>query len=182
MVFLLLCGLILGPVQSWGLWRSWRRRPSCASATYGTVAWAVFFSSTGLFVLLSLVAVANYYWNILAYGLLLPLAADGVLPPPAPQRQAPKLAVGAAQGIGLVVATALVVHYTVVPITALLGIYDPDTAALYGWDTLATEVTQQRQLLTNPLLLTTDYRSASAPGLPAQRWRCGGHLGPYRPV
>jgi len=154
LVFVLLCGLILGPVQSWGLVRCARRPASTRSATYGAVAWAVFWSSTLPFTLLSLVAVANYYWNILAYGLLLPLVADRLT------RSRRALAV--ASGLGVLVATALVGHYTVIPLTALGGSADNDTAALYGWPTVAAAVEAQRATLADPLLLTTDYRSASA--------------------
>lgn len=154
LVFVLLCALILGPVQSWGLVRCARRPASTRSATYGAVAWAVFWSSTIPFTLLSLVAVANYYWTILAYGLLLPLVADRLV------RSRHTLTV--ASGLGITVAALLVAHYTVIPLTALGGSADNDTAALYGWPTVAAAIDQQRTTLADPLLLTTDYRSASA--------------------
>ncbi|NJL47574.1 MAG: hypothetical protein HC929_08905 [Leptolyngbyaceae cyanobacterium SM2_5_2] len=49
-----------------------------------------------------------------------------------------------------------------VPFTAFFGQADPDSAALYGWNQISTAVMAQAEALDNPLLLTTDYRSASA--------------------
>ncbi len=197
LVFLLLCALILGPIQSWGIWRlgqQWRRvhhnfgRPSL----YAVVAGWIFVLSTGTFVALSLVSMALYYWNILAYPLLFPLLADrfyrssrshnptqadasyGVIPqnPPHQLQDSPNPGGGSplryprqmvvAQGIGLFTVVILTIHYTVVPITTLFGPADNDSAALYGWDQIAAAVTAQAEPLDNPLLLTTDYRSAAA--------------------
>ena len=197
LVFLLLCALILGPIQSWGilrLGRRWRQvnqnfvRPSL----YPVVAGWIFILSTGTFVALSLVSVALYYWNILAYPLLFPLLADRFyrpsrLPdpdqadtsyreiPPRPTRHLqdqpdrdglsplryPRQML-VAQGLGLFVVAALTFHYTVIPITALFGPADNDSAALFGWEEIAAAVTAQAETLDNPLLLTTDYRSAAA--------------------
>jgi len=204
-VFLTLCALILGPIQSWSILRLLRRRlplifsalfqpsylPTASSSpfpashhanvpippsphpssSYPTLALWIFTLSTGAFTLLSLTSVAIYYWNILAYPLLFPLlteqfwhprpsqlaGADGTFP--CIRRR--QLAI--AQGLGLFAATALVFHYTVVPFTALTGSdVDPDSAALYGWEQVATAVADQAATLTDQLLLTTDYRSASA--------------------
>ncbi|MEB3290064.1 MAG: glycosyltransferase family 39 protein, partial [Leptolyngbya sp.] len=167
LVFVLLCALILGPIQAWGLWRlgwSWQRvnhnivRPSL----YPVVAGWIFVLSTGTFVALSLVSVALYYWNILAYPLLFPLLADQVyrqndaLPLRYPRQMM------AAQGLGLFAVVVLTLHYTVLPLTALFGPADPDSAALFGWDQVAAAVTAQAETLDHPLLLTTDYRSAGA--------------------
>lgn len=167
LVFLLLCALILGPIHAWGLWglgRRWQRinqnfvRPSL----YPVVAGWIFALSTGAFVALSLVSVALYYWNILAYPLLFPLLADRFYRQdgPSPLRYPRQMRL--AQGLGLFTVVVLTLHYTVIPITALFGIADNDSAALYGWDQIAAAVTAQAETLDNPLLLTTDYRSAAA--------------------
>jgi 4-amino-4-deoxy-L-arabinose transferase-like glycosyltransferase len=163
-VFLALCGLILGPIQSWsiGRWLKTRgqtalTRPSC----YPALGLWVFGLSTAAFTALSTVSVALFYWNILAYPLLLPLLSDQFyrpqLPPPA---RAGQLAI--AQGLGLFVSAALVTYYTVMPLGTFFGAVDPDGAALFGWPQVAQAVTAQAEGLDNPLLLTTDYRSASA--------------------
>ncbi|MBD0334892.1 MAG: glycosyltransferase family 39 protein [Cyanobacteria bacterium Co-bin13] len=171
LVFWLLCGLILGPVHAWSIGRWMQQRLSVkektptADSVYGSVALAIFLVSTGAFTALSLVSVAYYYWNILAYPLLFPLVAGQFLPvaaaPASPPRQ--KSLLLSAQLIGITVAGTLIFHYTVVPLTALIsGVVDPDSAALYGWDAIAAQVQTQAQTLENPLLLTTDYRSAGA--------------------
>lgn len=169
LVFLLLCSLILGPIHSWSLGYSLGRPQPLASSTYRTVALAVFGCSTAAFTLLSLVSVAIYYWNILAYPLLFPLLVGVFLPPrpPSSDPQAPLLhharPFWTAQGLGLGAMAILIFHYTVIPLTAFLGNpVDPDSAALYGWPAVATAVTRQAQSLPHPLLLTTDYRSAAA--------------------
>jgi hypothetical protein len=167
LVFLLLCGLILGPIHTWGLWqlgRRWQRgNPTFVQPSlYPVVAGWIFILSTGTFVALSLVSVALYYWNILAYPLLFPLLADRFYPQngPFPLRYPHQMI--AAQGLGLFAVAALTAHYTVIPLTALFGPADNDSAALFGWDSIAAAVTTQAEPLDNPLLLTTDYRSAGA--------------------
>jgi hypothetical protein len=163
--FLALSGLILGPIQTWAIGkRAWQgQRPGrsiAPTSCYSALAWWMFGLSTAAFTLLSLVSVAVYYWNILAYPLLFPLLSEVFYRPDGGLTRRRLLAI--AQGLGLFVATALVFHYTVIPITALGGEADPDSAALYGWDHIATAVTTQAAGLDQPLLLTTDYRSASA--------------------
>ncbi len=183
-VFLALCALILGPIQAWSIWRWLRpgtpKRPksslpppatgaSIESAYFPLACW-VFTLSTGTFTLLSLTSVAIYYWNILAYPLVFPLLTEQFYPargqalkstPPTKPGRRRQLAV--AQRLGLFAAAALVFHYTVMPFTAFIGSeVDPDSAALFGWQEVAAAVKDQAAALDNPLLLTTDYRSASA--------------------
>lgn len=154
-IFLLLCGLILGPLHSWQLIQLARQnRHSRLYSVYESLAWWVFTLSTVSFILLSLVSVAIYYWNILAYPLLLPLLAQRFI------KYRSHLA--SAQLVGGLAAVGLLVHYAVIPLTALGSNADPDSAALYGWNQIAREVRQRTQTLENPLLLTTDYRSAAA--------------------
>jgi 4-amino-4-deoxy-L-arabinose transferase-like glycosyltransferase len=179
LVFLALCGLIFGPVQSWATWRLWQRRRLLSQSLvrpslYPTLALWIFGLSTATFTALSLVSVAVYYWNILAYPLLFPLLADlfyrarpegavedgPLLASQPPLRYLKPMVI--AQGLGLFTAAALIFHYAVVPFTAFFGLADPDSAALYGWQQLSAAVTAQAEALDHPLLLTTDYRSASA--------------------
>jgi 4-amino-4-deoxy-L-arabinose transferase-like glycosyltransferase len=222
LVFLLLCALILGPIQSWSLLRLLPSKirpihllthptysptpptpptpptsptsptpptspphPPSPSSTlppihppthppshslYPTLALWLFTLSTATFTLLSLTAVAIYYWNILAYPLLFPLLTDQFYRPGPKEEQGThktpivrRRQLAVAQGLGLFAATALVFHYTVVPFTAFLGgAVDPDSAALFGWQEVAEVVEANAADLDSPLLLTTDYRSASA--------------------
>ena len=184
--FLALCALILGPIQAWSVWRFLRQsvpqrlqspsgtpfsgdHPS-TSIYYSLAIW-IFILSTVTFTVLSLISVAVYYWNILAYPLLFPplterfySAPASALNPPtkaSPLRRPRQFAF--AQGLGLFAAAALVFHYTVLPFTAFLGgKVDPDSAALFGWPQVGTAVEEIAADLVDPLLLTTDYRSASA--------------------
>ncbi len=163
-VFIALCGLILGPIQSWSIGRLIGKRgqttlvrPSC----YPALALWVFGLSTATFTALSTVSTALFYWNILAYPLLFPLLSDQFYRSEwSKPVRAGQLAI--AQGLGLFAATALVTYYTVMPLGAFFGAVDPDGAALFGWPQVAQAVTAQAESLDDPLLLTTDYRSASA--------------------
>ncbi|HSM83687.1 MAG TPA: hypothetical protein VLS96_18510, partial [Nodosilinea sp.] len=141
-----------------------RRRGQTALARqscYPALALWIFGLSTVTFTALATVSVALFYWNILAYPLLFPLLTDQFYrpqrPPPA---RAGQLAV--TQGLGLLVAAALVAYYTVIPFSAYFGALDPDGAALFGWPQVAQAVSAAAEELDEPLLLTTDYRSASA--------------------
>ncbi|XGB41582.1 MAG: glycosyltransferase family 39 protein [Nodosilinea sp. LVE1205-7] len=172
LAFLFLCALTLGPVHSWALVKtlgsSYRLGPERKSGSvYYTLALWVFGLSTAGFALLSLRAPVLYYWNMLAYPLLLPLLADWFYRPAISSTQGqiawrrPRL-LALTQGLGIVVVTALLFHYTILPLTSFLGQSDQDSAALYGWPQIAARVTASASHLDHPLLLTTDYRSASA--------------------
>ena len=65
---------------------------------------------------------------------------------------------------GLLIATILVIHYSLLPLSALFSQEgDLDTRMLFGWRQVATVVkAQSSELGDAPLLFTTDYRSASA--------------------
>ncbi|MBE9110398.1 glycosyltransferase family 39 protein [Nodosilinea sp. LEGE 07298] len=164
LVFLTLCGLILGPIQTWSIGRLLGKRGQTAitrTSCYPALALWIFGLSTAAFTALSTVSVALFYWNILAYPLLLPLLSDRFYRPEGAKLvRAGQLAI--AQGLGLFAATALVGYYTVIPFSIFFGATDPDGAALFGWPQVAQEVIAQAQSLDDPLLLTTDYRSASA--------------------
>jgi hypothetical protein len=164
LVFLTLCGLILGPIQSWSLGRLIGKRGQTAitrTSCYPALALWVFGLSTAAFTALSAVSTALFYWNILAYPLLFPLLSDQFYRPEwSKPARAGQLAI--AQGLGLFAAATLVIYYTVMPLGAFFGALDPDGAALFGWPQIAAAVTDQAEALDDPLLLTTDYRSASA--------------------
>lgn len=152
------------------------RRESAFTATqraalYRWVACWVFIIPTLSLSLIALFSTALYYWNIMAYPLLLPLlpavllgkSASGAIAPPLRQRQLFWLG----QGYGLLFAALIVFHYSVLPLSALIsrdaaGV-DPDTRMLFGWSQVAAAVqTQRSQHNVDTFLATTDYRSASA--------------------
>jgi hypothetical protein len=167
LVFLGLCALILGPIQVWAIARQALqpaavtpppRRPS----VYPQLAWWLFGLSTGGFMVLSLVSVALYYWNILAYPLLFPLITDQFYELTRANLIGRRRPLAIAQGLGLFTAIALICHYNLIPLTAGFTRPDGDSAALYGWPQIGALVRKTAAPLHQPLLLTTDYRSAAA--------------------
>jgi hypothetical protein len=165
-VFLGLSALILGPIQSWAIARQARgartMTPRRRDSVYPKLAWWLFGLSTGGFTVLSMVSVSLYYWNILAYPLLFPLLSDQFYNPERASSIQHKRALAIAQGLGLFAAAGLIFHYNVIPLTSAVAIKDGDSTALYGWPQLSAKVKTTASRLDNPLLLTTDYRSASA--------------------
>ncbi|MGA7937441.1 MAG: 4-amino-4-deoxy-L-arabinose transferase, partial [Kovacikia sp.] len=171
-------------------------------STYFSVAFWVFILSTVTLTIISLRSAALYYWNITAYLLLFPLIPGIFLQAgerrqggegrgeaeelaqipnfPAPNsefriptsRFLPTSRFWSGQFYGLLFATLLVVHYSVLPISALFSKEeDPDSRMLFGWDQVAAVVkTEMAELAQfplvspspNPFLVTTDYRSAAA--------------------
>jgi len=163
--------LMVSPVNSWAIACA-LRQPRCS--TYRIVAFWVFTVSTLALLAVSFVSTALYYWNILAYLLLFPLLptvfierwcqASSKLHSPLPTPTSfPKLFF-AGQFYGLLFALLLVIHYSVLPLSALSSPdSDPDSRMLFGWDQVGVAVQQQTQKnLNQPFLVTTDYRSAAA--------------------
>lgn len=68
------------------------------------------------------------------------------------------------QFLGLLFATLLVVHYSILPVSTLFSKQeDPDSRMLFGWNDVATAVTaESSQLKNSPFIAATDYRTASA--------------------
>ncbi|HEY9617338.1 MAG TPA: glycosyltransferase family 39 protein [Microcoleaceae cyanobacterium] len=166
--FILFSFLLVSPFNWILFWRSLKQFPKLFShSIYTTVAFWTFTIPTITLTIISLLSAALYYWNITAYLLLFPLIPTLFLPPsPSPSPPSPSVPkfLLASQLYGLLFAGLLVIHYGVLPISALVSATeDPDSRMLYGWDQVATEVRKNvTELGDRPLLLTTDYRSASA--------------------
>ncbi|ESA33199.1 glycosyl transferase family protein [Leptolyngbya sp. Heron Island J] len=158
--FWLTAGLILSPPLVWVMGRSVLLKGTLNSPTFRPVALGLFITSTGLLSLVGLFSTALYYWNILAYLLILPLVPRFFLQPGSDTLGHR----GWWQGIqilGTVVAWLLVINYCLLPISALWGTAgDPDGRMSFGWHQVAEVVTAH--IPQSELLLTTDYRSASA--------------------
>ncbi|MEO1400059.1 MAG: glycosyltransferase family 39 protein [Cyanobacteria bacterium J06635_1] len=165
--------LIVSPVLSWAFLQLLRSQPlrKRQSTFWPFTVW-LFALSTGVLSTVGLFSTALYYWNILAYVLLvawLPTYFLGIGSRRGNATSWQHLRLWQwLQGFGCLVATLLVVNYCLLPISALFGPDgDPDGRMLFGWDTLGPMVQAVRQEQTaaagmSPLLLTTDYRSASA--------------------
>ncbi|RZM81881.1 ArnT family glycosyltransferase [Leptolyngbya iicbica] len=163
--FALLSALLFGPLHSWLTWRCPQRGfTSAFGATYQRVALIIFATSSLLLAALSLIAPVLYYWNILAYPLLFPLLAGQFLSSQRSHQVRDRHLLNTTLGLGTVVATLLVVHFTFMPISALIAdTGDDDTRMVYGWQLTAEWLKREAAPFAEPpLLLTTDYRSASA--------------------
>lgn len=153
--------LIVSPIISWAIFVLLIREPGhvntrTTSATYWPMARWLFGISSGLLSLVGLFSTALYYWNILAYLLLLP-----ALPLFFETR---KRWFKVAQGLGGWVAIVLVFNYAILPVSVIFGPEgDQDGRMLFGWETVSSAVvTAAQSMPEDPLLLTSDYRSASA--------------------
>lgn len=164
--FLLLTGVIWGPIHCWGLVPLAQAGASNRfRAVYGRVAGAIALVSTLILALMALRVPILYYWNMVAYPLLFPLLAGVFLAPPFARRgYRHGWGLRAVQGIALFALPLLVVHFTLIPLSALVGASgDEDSRMVVGWEQVAPRVrTEAIALGTDPLLLTTDYRSAAA--------------------
>ena len=153
--------LIVSPVISWGIFRILVKHPNPfntpnASSTYWPMAQWIFGLSTGLLSFIGLFSTALYYWNILAYLLLLP-----ALPLFFANH---KRLFTVAQGLGCLAAVIMVINYAILPISVIFGPEgDQDGRMLFGWEQVSPVVAATAQAMgPETLLLTSDYRSASA--------------------
>lgn len=172
--FVLFSFLLVSPFNWIGFWRSLKQSSIFSShSIYSKVAFWTFIISTVILTIISLLSAALYYWNITAYLLLFPLIPTLFLPlspssspssSSSPLPPSPTKFLIAGQLYGLLFAGLLVIHYGLLPISALISLTeDPDSRMLYGWDTVAAAVRKQAtELGDRSLLVTTDYRSASA--------------------
>jgi len=190
--FVLFSILLVSPMICVGFFKGFKRSwPQLkVRSVYPTVAFWVFIISTLVLTGIALISAALYYWNITAYLLLFPLLPavfeqragaihqeSSVAPQETEATQNSTFLTSksrpflsreplflTAQGYGLLFATLLVVHYSVLPISALFDREtDPDSRMLFGWEQVAAVVkTQAASIGGAPFVATTDYRSASA--------------------
>jgi 4-amino-4-deoxy-L-arabinose transferase-like glycosyltransferase len=124
------------------------------AGVYRRVALLVFASSTAAFLALSLVSWTLYYWNIVAYVLLVPPVAVVLAARPRLLRFH--------LGYGLVAAAVLVAHAVVIPLTAPFPwIQDDDSKEPLGWPTISQAVAEELARGPGRFPATTDYRSAA---------------------
>ncbi|MEM9482725.1 MAG: glycosyltransferase family 39 protein [Cyanobacteria bacterium P01_F01_bin.116] len=158
--FWLTAALILSPPLVWAMVKALTIRAFLPSPTYRATAIGLLVTSTGILSLVGLFSTALYYWNILAYLLVIPLVPLFFMAEDfSTYRHTGWL--NGIQGLGVIVAWLLLINYCFLPITALFSPDgDPDGRMSFGWHQVATVVEDWRQ--DDELLLTTDYRSASA--------------------
>ena len=145
--------LIVSPFCCIGFYRLLKTRFDSINSIYPSVAFWVFAISSSILTVISLISAAIYYWNITAYLLLFPLL------PLVLKKINPHAIFGA------ILSALIVFHYTVLPLSALISsdaTVDPDSRMLFGWKEVAAIVQSQASELNAPLIVTSDYRSASA--------------------
>ncbi len=133
------------------------RAPAPASglgATYRRVALAVAGASTAVFLSLSVVGSSQYYWNVVAYVVLLPPAALALAARPRLLR--------AHLAYGVTAAALLVAHATVIPFSAFFPwSRDEDSREPLGWSGIAAAVSAELRRGPGRFPATTDYRSGA---------------------
>jgi 4-amino-4-deoxy-L-arabinose transferase-like glycosyltransferase len=173
--FLLFSCVFLSPMHCWTIFQICRSRDVLKFSTfYSHLAAWTFAVPTLLLMAIALSSMAYYYWNIIAYLMLLALLPIAHLKmsrsvsvdnnKTIPIRQHALFWSG--QVYGLLFAILIVIHTTLMPLSVLVTDdvnTDPDSRMLFGWPEVATAVTTTAaEFDARPLLLTTDYRSASA--------------------
>jgi 4-amino-4-deoxy-L-arabinose transferase-like glycosyltransferase len=173
--FLLFSGVFFSPMHCWTIFRIWRSRDLHQLSTfYPCLAAWTFTVPTLSLMAIALSSLAYYYWNIIAYLMLLALLPSAYLKMSQPVSVANNQTIQirqyalfrSGQVYGLLFAILIVIHTTVMPLSVLVTDdvnTDPDSRMLFGWPEVAAAVTTAAaEFDTCPLLLTTDYRSASA--------------------
>lgn len=165
--FLVVSFFVVSPFYWRGFYHSLKQPSSLMrkDSVYATIAFWVLIVSTIFLTILSLISAALYYWNITAYLLLFPLLpAYFSRSTQNSGKVGTRTAFWGAQLYGLFFAALLVVHYSVLPLSTLISKEaDPDSRMLFGWSEIAAIVKKQAaELGATSLLMTTDYRSASA--------------------
>jgi hypothetical protein len=115
------------------------------------LAIATFAVPTAAFLALTLFTPVFFYWNIVAYLAFLPYAAFYM----------GRRLVAAHLAVGMMVALLYPVNYAVLPLSALFGRTDAESALTYGWSEVAARVEQERAARGAEFLLASDYRTGA---------------------
>jgi 4-amino-4-deoxy-L-arabinose transferase-like glycosyltransferase len=127
--------------------------PGTFAALHRRLALVALALPTAFFTALSLFTPAIYYWDVVGWLLLLPVAASAGRP----RLLRAHLASGVA---ALALMTA---HATVMPLTVPFpSVKDDDSRMTWGWDEVAQAVRAERAARPGAFVLASDYRSASS--------------------
>lgn len=150
--FVILSILVLSPPVAIALGRLLvDRRPAAWSAGWRPLAISTFAVPTLVFVAMTPFTAVLFYWNIVAYLAFLPYAALYM----------GRRLIAAHLAIGMLVALLYPVNYAVLPLSALFGSTDAESAMTYGWDEVAGRVELERVARGADFLLTSDYRTGA---------------------
>ena len=178
--FIAISMIMLSPFVTWLLWRSFAQastnqltNPSTSLITRPTIyqhlSFWTFFTSTTILAIICLFSTALYYWNIHAYLLLFPLIPHAIHHLPQYPSRRWKFSNGL-KIFGILFAALFTWNSCIFPVSALLNSEgDQDGRMLFGWQGMATAIRQvaeqemfQDKNTTDPLIITSDYRSAAA--------------------
>jgi 4-amino-4-deoxy-L-arabinose transferase-like glycosyltransferase len=146
--------LAAGPFALVAALRPLRRPlPGSFAALHRRLALAALAVSTGLFLTISLMTTAIYYWNVVALLLLVPSAAAA---------GRPRLMTAHA-ALGLFAVTLMTAHATLLPLTVPFpNVQDDDSRMTWGFPELAGSVSAALAEHPGALVGTSDYRSAAS--------------------
>ncbi len=158
--FLLAFSVVASPFLIVALWRM-RKAP--APENWRALAGITFGTATLSCLVVAIFTHVLYYWNIIALIVFLPFAAAYMK----------RWQLVAHLGFGLLVATLFTLNYTVLPVSALFGKADLETASTFGWKDIAARVETLQQETGAPALVASDYRNGAMLGFhtPAHKVR-----------
>lgn len=119
------------------------------------LALSVFAVSSVAMLLLSLFAEVYFYWNIVAFLLLMPLVAGWM---------SRRWVMAAHLGYGLIFAIGAAVSFIAMPIGNMLGHYDWMNSSIYGWPAVATRIEQLERKHEIGFVATARYTTAAQLG------------------
>ncbi|HHY49248.1 MAG TPA: phospholipid carrier-dependent glycosyltransferase [Alphaproteobacteria bacterium] len=116
-----------------------------------TAKWVFIASSLGI-VALAFFRDALFYWNIIAYAAFFGVAAWSFRT---------RLEQALQLGWGLVVTTALMVQFSIMPFIQSIGLPQPNTDGLFGWEEIAAEVRAAEAETGADFAAAADWQQAS---------------------
>lgn len=156
--------VLLTPTIWWGIFKSKtlqnKIQPVATATSYAMVyqklAKNIFLCSSLTFLFFSTFSVVLYYWNILAYLLLLPLVVVFL------QEQKPKILLFTLCYAAFI-NSCILIHFAFLPLNSFLSnVEDKDGAFHYGWQKIDETITQNLDTIPQKVqLFTTSYRTAS---------------------
>ena len=156
LVFIANMALVLSPFLFIALFRyPFRPRPVGFEGNARLFSLAGFGTSTLVFLAVSAFVYVYFYWKIIGYLALVPVAWRYL-----GQRWLFWLHVG----FGLVMAVLLMVNFTLFPLANLVGPKDWGTSANFGWDELAAAVKEEQEAHPDAFLAGTRYTYAAQLG------------------
>jgi 4-amino-4-deoxy-L-arabinose transferase-like glycosyltransferase len=154
--FILLCIILWSPFLIWPLVRMLRGAP--ASEFEGrarTVVVSTFAISTLVFLAISCVLDAYFYWNIVAFIGLMPLLTRFLGNP---------ILRWAHFIFGLLLAVLIVVNFSVIPVGELVGIRDRGSSSDYNWTAIGEHMRAAQEKTPADLIAATRYSTTAQLG------------------